>query len=55
MNTAGHGCGRVQMEAEPEHWDGRRRWSEGELDGTWRDRGPVNSINVVTALIKVCG
>ncbi len=30
----------VQMEAEPGHWDGRGRWSEGELDGTWRDRGP---------------
>ncbi len=29
------------------HWDGRGRWSEGELDGTWRDRGPVNSINFV--------
>ncbi len=37
------------MEAEPGHWDGR---GEGELDGTWRDGGPVNSIDFLSALIR---
>ncbi len=28
------------------------RWSEVELDKTWRNRGPVNSIGSVSALIR---